>query len=176
VLIKKRAMTKMRVRLIYNSYLKPTSAHTQYTTHHATRPPCLYPAPSPSRVKAQDPGSSKCALNSPITRHHPFTIPLVVHIHTIPTDTPSYLDPLCPFSAKITRSLTENVIPLLRGGKYDGQLSLIPRIYPQPLYVLTPETGRRATADGLATTIRTSIPRLHWYLAQSTPSCSGRTS
>ncbi|KAK4685881.1 hypothetical protein P7C73_g4254, partial [Tremellales sp. Uapishka_1] len=48
-----------------------------------------------------------------------------------------YLDPLCPFSAKMTKSLTTNVLPLLsKGGKYDGQLSLIARIYPQPFHYL----------------------------------------
>ncbi|WVQ83805.1 hypothetical protein IAT38_005949 [Cryptococcus sp. DSM 104549] len=46
-----------------------------------------------------------------------------------------YLDPLCPFSAKITRSLTANVLPLIsKGGKYDGKLHLIPRLYMQPFH------------------------------------------
>ncbi|WWD21981.1 hypothetical protein CI109_106469 [Kwoniella shandongensis] len=50
-----------------------------------------------------------------------------------------YLDPLCPFSAKITRSLNANVIPLLsKGGKYDGKLSLIPRLYAQPFHYFGP--------------------------------------
>ena len=47
-----------------------------------------------------------------------------------------YLDPLCPFCAKISTSLTTNVLPLLeKGGEYDGQLSLTARLYAQPLYV-----------------------------------------
>ncbi|OCF38885.1 hypothetical protein I317_07334 [Kwoniella heveanensis CBS 569] len=46
-----------------------------------------------------------------------------------------YLDALCPFSAKITRSLSENVLPLiLKGGKYEGKLNLIARLYPQPFH------------------------------------------
>ncbi|WVW78826.1 hypothetical protein I302_100788 [Kwoniella bestiolae CBS 10118] len=46
-----------------------------------------------------------------------------------------YLDPLCPYSAKITRSLTANVLPLIRkGGKYEGKLSVVARIYPQPFH------------------------------------------
>ncbi|KAK8846673.1 hypothetical protein IAR55_005760 [Kwoniella newhampshirensis] len=50
-----------------------------------------------------------------------------------------YLDPLCPFSAKITRSITANVLPLLvKGGRYDGKLSLIPRLYAQPFHYFGP--------------------------------------
>lgn len=46
----------------------------------------------------------------------------------------SFLDPLCPFSAKITRSLTANVIPLVtNGGQYESQLQVIPWLYAQPL-------------------------------------------
>ncbi|WWC67590.1 uncharacterized protein I206_101500 [Kwoniella pini CBS 10737] len=46
-----------------------------------------------------------------------------------------YLDPLCPFSAKITKSITTNLLPLItKGGKYEGKLSLVTRIYPQPFH------------------------------------------
>lgn len=46
----------------------------------------------------------------------------------------SFLDPLCPFSAKITRSLAANVIPLVKsGGKYESHLQVIPWMYAQPL-------------------------------------------
>ncbi|ORY24885.1 hypothetical protein BCR39DRAFT_545711 [Naematelia encephala] len=49
-----------------------------------------------------------------------------------------YLDPLCPFSAKIEKSLTANVIPHLSGGgKYDGKLSVIARLYPQPFHYMS---------------------------------------
>nr|XP_018265835.1 uncharacterized protein I303_02209 [Kwoniella dejecticola CBS 10117]OBR87993.1 hypothetical protein I303_02209 [Kwoniella dejecticola CBS 10117] len=50
-----------------------------------------------------------------------------------------YLDPLCPYSAKITRSLSTNVLPLItNGGKYEGRLSLVTRIYPQPFHYFAP--------------------------------------
>ncbi|TYJ54422.1 hypothetical protein B9479_004932 [Cryptococcus floricola] len=46
-----------------------------------------------------------------------------------------YLDPLCPFSAKIARSLDENVVPqITKGGKYEGKLSVVIRLYPQPFH------------------------------------------
>ncbi|WRT65112.1 uncharacterized protein IL334_002054 [Kwoniella shivajii] len=46
-----------------------------------------------------------------------------------------YLDPLCPFSGKVTRSITTNVLPLItKGGKYEGKLTVVPRIYPQPFH------------------------------------------
>jgi hypothetical protein len=51
-----------------------------------------------------------------------------------PTHTRSYIDILCPYSAKIFRSLTDNVIPLVsQGGKYAGKLSVVTWIYPQSL-------------------------------------------
>lgn len=44
-----------------------------------------------------------------------------------------YLDTQCPFSAKIARSIDANVLPLIRkGGKYEGKLQILPRMYPQP--------------------------------------------
>ncbi|WVQ68891.1 uncharacterized protein L199_007100 [Kwoniella botswanensis] len=50
-----------------------------------------------------------------------------------------YLDPLCPYSAKITRSLTANVLPLIKkGGKYEGKLSVVTRLYPQPFHYYGP--------------------------------------
>lgn len=48
----------------------------------------------------------------------------------------SYLDFLCPFSRKMAHSLNDNVVPLItKGGKYEGQVQLLVRPYPQPLYV-----------------------------------------
>ncbi|KAL7423350.1 hypothetical protein Q5752_002653 [Cryptotrichosporon argae] len=50
-----------------------------------------------------------------------------------------YLDPLCPPSGRALRSLASNVIPLItRGGKYEGQLELITRVYAQPFHYLSP--------------------------------------
>ncbi len=47
---------------------------------------------------------------------------------------PSYLEPLCPFSYKMAKSLEANVLPHVKeGGKYHGKLQLIVRIYAQPL-------------------------------------------
>lgn len=47
---------------------------------------------------------------------------------------PSYLDFLCPFSRKMAISLNDNVIPLItKGGKYEGKVQLLIRLYPQPL-------------------------------------------
>ncbi|WWC87162.1 uncharacterized protein L201_002048 [Kwoniella dendrophila CBS 6074] len=46
-----------------------------------------------------------------------------------------YLDPLCPFCAKIHKSLTANVLPLItKGGKYEGKIGLVARLYPQPFH------------------------------------------
>jgi len=49
-----------------------------------------------------------------------------------------YVDPQCPFSAKLARSLTANVFPLItQGGKYEGQLSVIARLCPQPFHYMS---------------------------------------
>ncbi|RSH90166.1 hypothetical protein EHS25_001500 [Saitozyma podzolica] len=49
-----------------------------------------------------------------------------------------YIDILCPYSAKIFRSLTDNVIPLVsQGGKYAGKLSVVTWIYPQSFHYLS---------------------------------------
>jgi hypothetical protein len=46
----------------------------------------------------------------------------------------SYLDLICPFSAKQAKSLSANVIPLVqKGGKYEKELSVVIRPYAQPL-------------------------------------------
>lgn len=56
------------------------------------------------------------------------------HWSLMVTDAHSYLEPLCPFSAKMARSLAANVVPqITKGGKYEGQVQLIVRIYAQPL-------------------------------------------
>mgnify|MGYP006876482468 CR=1 FL=1 len=50
------------------------------------------------------------------------------------SDPNSYLDPICPYSAKIARSIDSHILPLISpGGKYDGKLQLIARVYAQPL-------------------------------------------
>ncbi|CED85619.1 Thioredoxin-like fold [Phaffia rhodozyma] len=44
-----------------------------------------------------------------------------------------WIDYLCPFSAKIVKSLDENVLPLInQGGKYESKVQLIIRLQPQP--------------------------------------------
>ncbi|WOO77885.1 uncharacterized protein LOC62_01G001440 [Vanrija pseudolonga] len=49
-----------------------------------------------------------------------------------------FIDPLCPPSRNITRSLAANVVPhITKGGKYEGKLQLITRIYPQPFHYLS---------------------------------------
>ncbi|KLT38407.1 hypothetical protein CC85DRAFT_253068 [Cutaneotrichosporon oleaginosum] len=46
-----------------------------------------------------------------------------------------YLEPLCPFSYKMAKSLEANVLPHVReGGKYHGKLQLVVRIYAQPFH------------------------------------------
>lgn len=48
-----------------------------------------------------------------------------------------YIDPVCPFSRKITESIDKNVLPMItNGGKYDGKVNLVVRLYPQPLCVI----------------------------------------
>jgi hypothetical protein len=60
--------------------------------------------------------SRQCSIDTPLTRMH------------------RYLDPQCPFSAKITESIHANVLPLItKGGKHENKLHLIVRLYPQPL-------------------------------------------
>lgn len=57
------------------------------------------------------------------------------------------------------KSLATNVFPLIqKGGKYDGQLSVVARLYPQPLYVylstalslgwVVVQEGQKLTRDG----------------------------
>lgn len=47
-----------------------------------------------------------------------------------------YIDPVCPFSRKITESIDRNILPMItNGGKYDGTVNLVVRLYPQPLCV-----------------------------------------
>ncbi|BEI80706.1 hypothetical protein CcaverHIS002_0112350 [Cutaneotrichosporon cavernicola] len=46
-----------------------------------------------------------------------------------------YLEPLCPFSYKMARSLEDNVLPHVKeGGKYHGKVELIIRVYAQPFH------------------------------------------
>lgn len=48
-----------------------------------------------------------------------------------------YIDPVCPFSRKITESIDRNILPMItNGGKYDGKVNLVVRLYPQPLCVV----------------------------------------
>ncbi|KAI9635560.1 uncharacterized protein MKK02DRAFT_32950 [Dioszegia hungarica] len=69
----------------------------------------------------------------------------------------TYLDPLCPFSAKMARSLTANVLPLLRkGGEYEGQLSVVTWIYPQPFHYVSPVVTEALLVFG------THHPELFW--------------
>ncbi|WVQ91738.1 hypothetical protein IAS59_005541 [Cryptococcus gattii] len=46
-----------------------------------------------------------------------------------------YIDPVCPFSRKITESIDRNILPMItNGGKYDGTVNLVVRLYPQPFH------------------------------------------
>ncbi|EIW68649.1 hypothetical protein M231_00521 [Tremella mesenterica] len=50
-----------------------------------------------------------------------------------------YLDPICPFSGKILRSIQDNVLPLIgKGGKYEKDLSVVLWPYPQPFHHFSP--------------------------------------
>ncbi|ORX33510.1 hypothetical protein BD324DRAFT_639621 [Kockovaella imperatae] len=68
-----------------------------------------------------------------------------------------YLCPTCPFSGKIARALSANVLPLItKGGKYEGRVSLIPRLYPQPFHYTA-----QFQCEALVW-IGTKYPELYW--------------
>ncbi|KAF8592764.1 hypothetical protein K439DRAFT_1400808 [Ramaria rubella] len=60
-----------------------------------------------------------------------------------------FIDYVCPFSAKIVKSVEHNVKPLLSaGGKYEGKVKLIIRLHPQPWHGTSPFTHEAAIAVG----------------------------
>ncbi|KAL7411573.1 hypothetical protein BDY24DRAFT_395350 [Mrakia frigida] len=60
-----------------------------------------------------------------------------------------YLDTNCPFSAKIVKSLDENVIPLISDeGKLAGKMSFIIRLQPQPWHATSTYLHEAALAFG----------------------------
>ncbi|KAF8530901.1 hypothetical protein JB92DRAFT_2803972 [Gautieria morchelliformis] len=60
-----------------------------------------------------------------------------------------FLDYVCPFSAKIARSVEHHLKPMVgSGGKYDGKVRVIVRLHPQPWHGSSTYTHEAALAVG----------------------------
>ncbi|GJJ07213.1 hypothetical protein Clacol_001413 [Clathrus columnatus] len=60
-----------------------------------------------------------------------------------------FIDYVCPFSAKMARSIEKNLKPLISGGgKYDGKVRVIIRLHPQPWHATSTHTHESVVAVG----------------------------
>ncbi|KAF8514853.1 hypothetical protein BU17DRAFT_52181 [Hysterangium stoloniferum] len=71
-----------------------------------------------------------------------------------------FLDYVCPFSAKIAKSIENDLKPMIsKGGKYDGKVKVIVRLHPQPWHATSTLTHEAALAVGR------TVPAAFWLFS-----------